>query len=172
MYYMAGITPYEFEPHFAWQTLRNWCWAACIKMVLSFHGVDVEQAEVVSRVYQFPEDWTAREEEILAALSGHAIDRRGQPVLIEASTVVRDDSAVISDLERGEPLLVGLSRSGESGHLYVLREVEYVADRRGCHCVTAFLTDPDDDRELILNWDQFREHLGFIARIRVTRLVD
>lgn len=169
MYYMAGISKAEFAPFYSLQSSRNWCWAACVKMVLDFYGVVVEQEDVVARIYHRLVDRPANDDQLLEALSGWAVDDRGCGVVIETKNVT-DDGDIIGDLEDFHPLIVGLSRPGSTGHLYVLTQVEFWSDRKGSECVTAFLTDPDCPQQLVLPWREFMRRLGFIARVRVRRV--
>ena len=58
-YFVAGVPTEEFV-HFAApegagrQKMENWCWAACIQMVLNYHGLYVDQKDVVARVFKGP----------------------------------------------------------------------------------------------------------------------
>ena len=55
-YFVAGVKSEEFV-HFAApesagkQRMENWCWAACIQMVLNYHGLYVDQQDIVTRIY-------------------------------------------------------------------------------------------------------------------------
>lgn len=54
--WVAGIPSNEFEYFAAPQTdghqrQSNWCWAACVQMVLNYRGVPVTQEQVVQRIF-------------------------------------------------------------------------------------------------------------------------
>ena len=55
-YYTAGIPSEEFEFFSAAQSTgrqrqANWCWAACVQMVLNYHGLHITQEQVVEKIY-------------------------------------------------------------------------------------------------------------------------
>lgn len=164
---IAGLSRREFAPFFALQALRNWCWAACTQMVLAYHGIDVTQNEIVRRINGRLVDKPADDRQILEALSGWAFDFRGRRVMIESNPSIYGDEDIIQDLMNHCPLVVGLHGLRATGHLYVLTAVEFCEDERGRYCVTAFLTDPDQTSEVVMDWRELREKLGFIARVRV-----
>src|SRR5262245_47098196 len=81
--YIAGIQTREFQyfaaPEVAGrQRQQNWCWAACVQMVLNYHGLYVTQEQVVQRIFGQQADSPADENRILTALSGWAPDIRGR----------------------------------------------------------------------------------------------
>ena len=48
----------------------NWCWAACVQMVLDYYGIDVTQPRIVERAYGDDYDFTANKNDIIGALNG------------------------------------------------------------------------------------------------------
>ena len=90
-YFSCGVPSAEFEFMRATsinkgeQIQSNWCWAACVQMVLNYHGLYVSQIDVVTRIYGSPYiNEPADEGKILAALSGWAPDYRGRYSAINA----------------------------------------------------------------------------------------
>src|ERR1041384_2557076 len=81
----AGIPSNEFEYFAAPQTnghqhQSNWCWAACVQMVLNYRGVAVTQEQVVQRIFGGAEpNIPGQPDQILTALSGWAVTANGQP---------------------------------------------------------------------------------------------
>lgn len=127
--YVAGIPTEEFVYTVApemqgRQRQQNWCWAACVQMVLNFHGLYVSQEQVVERIFGRQVNEPATNSQILEALSGWAPDFRGRSSLIRATTYVWDE-AVIDDLAHEWPLIVGLDNKDGTGHAYVLTAIEF-----------------------------------------------
>ncbi|MCA9793512.1 MAG: hypothetical protein KC910_16995 [Candidatus Eremiobacteraeota bacterium] len=125
--YIVGVPSEEFV-HFAApetrgrQRMQNWCWAACIQMVLNYHGLHVDQQQIVTRVFGAAIDRPASGGEILSALRGWVADPSGRHSAIYADPYNLDAATVVSDLQQCYPLIVGLRgpRGAASGHAYVL----------------------------------------------------
>lgn len=127
--YVAGIPTEKFIYFVApekegRQRQENWCWAACVQMVLNFHGLYVSQEQVVERIFGRQVNRPATNYQILEALSGWAPDYRGRSSLIMATTYVWDE-AVIDDLGHEWPLIVALDNKDGTGHAYVLTAIEF-----------------------------------------------
>lgn len=54
----SGVGPSRFQPYYRSQEQQTWCWAACIEMVLDYHGPNVNQNAIVRQVYG--SDWNGR----------------------------------------------------------------------------------------------------------------
>ena len=132
-YFGCGVPSAEFEFMRATSLNRgsqiqsNWCWAACIQMVLNYHGLSVSQVDVVTRIYGSPYiDQPANESQILRALSGWAPDSRGRYSSIQAYGGFTSVQEIINGLSRKWPLIVGLANpNGGVGHAYVLTGIFY-----------------------------------------------
>lgn len=107
------------------QRQQNWCWAACVQMVLNYHGLCVTQEQVVQRVFGSLVDRPATESEILMALSGWAPNQCGQFSAITAIPSVLDQD-LLNDLTHSLPLIAGLKNDdGRSGHAYVVTALQF-----------------------------------------------
>jgi ABC-type bacteriocin/lantibiotic exporter with double-glycine peptidase domain len=196
--YIAGVRTNEFQffvaPERAGrQRQQNWCWAACVQMVLNYHGLYVTQEQVVQRVFGAQVDQGANEAQILQALSGWAPDMRGRFSAITASPYVWDQ-ALINDLAYKWPLIAAIQNDdGQSGHAYVLTALQFhyesyvsgynrtlVLGRWYNQAVYAqrpvfdfvVLRDPwpGNESKQIWTWDKFRSHLMNLNRVFVIRL--
>ncbi|WGF93340.1 hypothetical protein [Aequorivita marisscotiae] len=49
--YAAAVKSDRFNYHVARQESQNWCWAACIQMVLDYQGLEVGQCEIVNNAF-------------------------------------------------------------------------------------------------------------------------
>lgn len=179
-YYVSGVPSEQFV-HFAApegagrQRMQNWCWAACIQMVLNYHGLYVDQKDIVSRVFGQTVDRPANAEQILAALTGWAPDTRGRQSAIYADPYHVDAATVINDLDKRWPLIVGLAgpRGQATGHAYVLTAVYFSQGPQGQPIIhRVVLRDPYPGYESRLEMDinEFQQRLQFATRVYVERL--
>lgn len=178
-YYYAGIPSSQFESLAAPDTSGkqrqgNWCWAASIQMILNFHGVDVTQEEIVSRVFGDLIDAPASPDTVLSALSGWAVDSSGQSVLVSASPYVSEVSEIVYDLAYQQPMVIGLITEDGIGHACVLTAISYTVDPYSgqSKLLSVVIRDPWPDRQsrIELSWNEFCSRLMFIARVRVEKI--
>ena len=111
-YYIAGVPSDQFEYFTAAQQggrqrQSNWCWAACIQMVLNYHGLYITQEQIVQRVFGMQVNSPGQPQQILAALSGWAPDYRGRYSSIYASPYIMQGSEIVRDLALPAELMVG-----------------------------------------------------------------
>ena len=179
-YFIAGVPTQDFV-HFAApegagrQRMQNWCWAACVQMVLNYHGLYVNQQEIVTRVFGATVDRPANGEQIIAALSGWAPDNRGRRSAIIADPYNLAPANIIKDLDERWPLIVGLSgaRGAASGHAYVLTAAYFTKDSSGnptIHRVVLRDPFPGYQSRIELDSREFHQRLQFATRVHVQRL--
>lgn len=179
-YFVAGVPTDEFV-HFAApegagrQKMENWCWAACIQMVLNYHGLYVDQKDVVSRVFGGAVDRPANGDQIMQALSGWAPDSRGRRSKIYADNYHLDPVTVINDLDRKWPLIVGLAgaRGAATGHAYVMTAAYFSKGPNGVPIIhRVVLRDPFPGYPSRIEVDagEFGQRLQFATRVYVERL--
>ena len=176
--FVAGVPTDQFT-HFAApegngrQRMQNWCWAACVQMVLNYHGLYVKQEEIVSRIFGGMVDRPANPQQIMAALQGWAPDSRGRYSEILADARNMDPVSVIQDLEYRWPLIVGLSGPGGTGHAYVMTACYYQVDASNQPRIfRVVLRDPypTNQSRLQMNMDEFLQRCTFATRIHVRRM--
>lgn len=178
--FVSGVPTEEFvyfaAPESTGRQLQsNWCWAACIQMVLNYHGLFVSQEQIVSRVYGRLVDRPAVPDQILGALSGWAPDVRGGYSAIYADSTNITEATVIDDLHRRWPLIVGLGslHPGEQGHAFVMTGVIYQFNAYNQPVILeVILRDPfpGNRSRVEMGADEFFARLQFAARIYVERL--
>ncbi|MBK6612199.1 MAG: C39 family peptidase [Sphingobacteriales bacterium] len=133
-YYTAGIPSEEFEFFSAAQSTgrqrqANWCWAACVQMVLNYHGLHITQEQVVEKIYGGLVDQPAGEQQIMYALSGWAPNVDGGVSQIYCQLGLNSANEITSNLAYKWPLIVGLSNpQGGNGHAFVLTAIYYTTD--------------------------------------------
>lgn len=179
-YYVAGIKSDEFV-HYAApesagkQRMGNWCWAACIQMVLNYHGLYVDQQDIVTRIFGSAVDRPASGDQIMAALTGWAPDTRGRRSQIYADNYNLDPATIIDDLDKKWPLIVGLrgARGAATGHAYVMTAAYFSVDERGqpqIHRVVLRDPYPGYQSRIELDAYEFGQRLQFATRVYVQRL--
>lgn len=176
--YMAGIPSNQFQffaapESYGRQRSENWCWAACIQMVLNYHGLYVTQEQIVAKVFGELIDHPGSPEQIVAALSGWAPDIRGRYSSIVADPYNINGPSLVTDLAYRWPLIIGLqNRNNPVGHAYVLTAVTYMVDQNNNPIFqTVVLRNPwpgDQSREEI-SWDEFSSRVMFATRVHVIR---
>lgn len=178
--FVVGVPSEQFT-HFAApegagrQRMQNWCWAACIQMVLNYHGLHVQQETIVEQVFGTQVDMPAQPQQILAALRGWIPDTRGRYSEVVADAANLDQASIIQDLEYRWPLIVGLSASapGQQGHAYVLTGAYYHIDDYGRpEIYRVVLRDPYPTQisRLEMNAADFASRCAFATRVHVRRL--
>ena len=125
-YYVAGPDSNEVQQIAAEQRCENWCWATCVQMVLNYHGLYVEQEQIVQKVYGGLPCKTGNAENIMNALSGWAPDSNGRFSQIFSQYGVYNGSDIVDQLSRKWPIIVGLK---QEGHAYVLTAIYYSIDQ-------------------------------------------
>jgi hypothetical protein len=177
--YVVGIPSDQFVTYAApdstgRQRSPNWCWAACIQMVLNYHGLKVTQEEIVSRVFGSAIDHPAGPEQIMSALHGWAPDSRGRYSSIVADSRNLTQQSVLEDLQYRWPLVVGLSgKGGQTGHAYVLTAAFYSLDNSGnpqIYKVVLRNPWPHSPSKEEMSMQEFGQRCTFSTRIRVKRL--
>lgn len=174
--YAAGIPSEQFRyfaapDGFGRQRSANWCWAACIQMVLNYHGLYVSQEEIVTRIYGQLVDQPGRPEQILQALSGWAPDTRGRYSTILAETYSITGPSLVNDLIHRWPLIVGL-RGENVGHAYVLTAATYEVDSSNNPIFRSVVLRnpwPDSPSREEMSWEEFISRVTFATRVHVVR---
>lgn len=117
------------------QKCPNWCWAACIQTIFAVNGYDVDQQEIVSRLYPNLRCTTATGIEIADITSGRWVDRnrfafraRVRPLLDLSIGMANSNAAaqVAAELSENRPVI-----NGALGHATVLTAMTYVRDQFG-----------------------------------------
>lgn len=176
--YEVGLPSPQFVTYAAPEDLgrqrrTNWCWAACIQMVLNYHGLQASQEEVVRDLLGGDYDSPANQAQVMRALQGHWRDRRGGVATVSAWSIGSDAEAIVADLDARWPLIVGLHRDGqEIGHAYVMTAAAYQLDASGSPQLTSVvLRDPwpGNHSRLTLNASEFYRRVHAVTRVRVQR---
>ncbi len=179
-YFSCGIPTNEFEYMRATsldrgeQIQSNWCWAACVQMILNYHGLKVNQIQVVTKIYGSPYiNQPANENQILYALSGWAPDVTGRFSSIHSLGGLSSINDIVNLLSYKWPLIVGLKNENSNiGHACVLTAIYYHATAYGIMPDKVVIRDPwpGNVSRQELSWDEFMRRQFMIIKVWVTRL--
>lgn len=149
----AGINSSSLQKIFAEQRRDQWCWAACIQMIMNYHGVEVEQEDIVRRSYgrdpfgNLP-NWPGSFDIITANLNGWGIDYDGDTYGVAAGIVRPGDFlqipyVLVQELNRDRPVLLAYD-----SHAVVCTAVKYYDDQNGLPIITSItVRDPWPSQE-------------------------
>lgn len=145
--FSVGIPTDRMVEVAAEQQGQNWCWAACVQMVLSTKGIKVAQADVVHRTYGAVVDAPGGADAILSRLSGWFQTRSGRTLL--AASVVpgpMQEGLLYSYLKNQSPLILGVSYPGASiGHAVVVTAAVFKVSDAGLELKEVVVRDPWPD---------------------------
>lgn len=144
----------------------NWCWAACVQMVLDYYGLDVTQSRIVKQAYGDVYDLTANKNDIVAALNGWHVC--GYHIRANYERY-KNAKTLIDAIAGGRPLIIGLNERYTSiGHAYVLTHIFFTKDYNGNMIPTrVVVVNPANsgDLEEGLDWSEFYMRINTIITI-------
>lgn len=164
---VARVSDY-MEYCFHRQYKDNWCWAACVQMVLDYYGLDVSQASIVEQAYGDDYDFTANKNDIINALNGWRVNG----YIVRASYErYKNAKTLIDAVASGKPLIIGLNESYTStGHAYVLTHVFFTNDYNGNMTpIRVVVLNPANrgDLEESLEWSEFYKRINTIITVKI-----
>ena len=128
--YAAAILREKFQPYDAKQEKSNWCWAACVQMVLHYQGIHIKQEELVRRVKGSARNEGGTASDMAQAADGWQVNGKVLKArFINRSGVPGVSKHLIDDLANKYPIIVGLDIPRQrDGHAYVLTAIYYYTD--------------------------------------------
>ena len=126
-YFVAGVNTEQFNYVAAnsRQRATNWCWAACIQMVLNYHGLYITQEEIVQQCYGGLYDAPGGYEQFAVGLNRWAYNNRGSISKVSFNSYPTNSNEIVNFLSSNWPLIVGINTGGDVGHAYVLTAIYY-----------------------------------------------
>jgi len=144
----------------------NWCWAACVQMVLDYYGLEVSQSRIVERAYGDDYDFTANKNDIIGALNGWYV---GGYTVRASYERYKNAKTLIDAIASGRPLIIGLNEKYTStGHAYVLTHIFFTRDYNGNMTPTRVVViNPANsgDLEESLDWSEFYKRINTIITV-------
>jgi hypothetical protein len=134
---------------FAEQQGTQWCWAACIQMILGHHGLNVPQDQVVARTFgrdargRLP-DWAGTMFTITNNLNDWAVDANGRryDVLAKVHPGPPVPTRLLEDLGQGRPVLLAVKTHPAGGHAMVATAASWLPGPQGPIIQTLVVRDP------------------------------
>ncbi|MCP4582738.1 MAG: hypothetical protein GY839_14095 [candidate division Zixibacteria bacterium] len=178
-----GIPSDSLDTVYSEQENSQWCWAACIEMLMNYHKVTVSQKEIVFRSYgvdpygQLP-DWPGSWQTISNNLNGWGIDanKTSYTVFSEFYPGAVNEKQISEQLLQGQPIIVGYRSGPLSGHAVLLTAASYNDSPIGPRIMSVVVRDPwpsDINRKNQgkVEWDagQFSNLVMGMWRIQVQR---
>lgn len=174
-YIYIGIPQKEFTEIAAYgkQHSMNWCWAACIQMILNYNSIPVLQEQIVKRTLGKLIDQPADPALMFKALNGWEVDVYGRKVLVSSNFYSTDLNEITEFLNTKKPLIVGLQQeNSQIGHAYVLIGIFYETILKNSGEKTyrphsVILIDPWPDNNSIndMSWDEFVGRLSVSYKV-------
>ena len=143
---VAGIKTDTMNYYAARQSGRNWCWAACIQMVLAARGIDLSQEQIAQRTFGNTMDRPAGIDAVCANLDGWAVKRDGKPSQLTALMGLGPPrlDLMIENFQNQVPIVVYLEPPDRGvGHAVVVTAVEYRDDGPTPQILNITVRDPD-----------------------------
>ncbi|OQA65104.1 MAG: hypothetical protein BWY38_02733 [Ignavibacteria bacterium ADurb.Bin266] len=173
----VGISENEFSSiaSFGKQHSMNWCWAACIQMILNYNAIPVLQEQIVKRTLGKLVDKPADPNIMFRALNGWEVDVYGNKVLVSSNFYSTDTKEITTFLAKKKPLIVGLRQQGTNiGHAYVLIGMFYETVFKTNGDVSykphsVLLVDPWPGNNSIkdISWSDFTDRLNVSYKVWV-----
>lgn len=141
-----------------YQKNSQWCWAASIKMVFNYYGINISQEQIVSRTYgtdnygNLP-NWPGSMQAIHRNLNNWSIDNTGKRYVVQASIGMGAPKAtyLVNELASAHPVIVGYKTGTNSGHAVVITAVSYTKSYNGPIIQTITVRDPWPSAENLAN---------------------
>ena len=105
------------------QHQTQWCWAACIQMIMTYYSHPVTQERIVLETWGNIANMPAAEEQILEALNREWVDEHGQEFYTTASAYATDVATAVQQLQLDRPLIIGTNH-----HAMLLTALSFTRD--------------------------------------------
>lgn len=171
--YAAAVRDDQFKYYPALNAKQeedNWCWAACIQMVLHYQGLYVDQCEIVKKALGMsscinkPADCYTIEN----GADGWFVNGERVKAIVDFSPSVFE---LIDQLAYRNPVIIGLNMPGQNvGHAYVLTAVFFRRDFEN-HKIPyrVVLRDPwpDNNSRQEFEWSDFVNRINCITYVTI-----
>ena len=174
-YWVAGVNSLSFYPVAAIgrQRCPEWCWAASSQMILNYHGLYVEQEQIVNKIFGSLECQGGTPDEIVDGMTGWAPDIRGRFSEIHSERGLISPEDIVRNLAYNWPLLVCMDNGSGGGHAVVLTAVYYSMNGNNNVIIDKVsIRDPWPLNPSLqtMSWDEFSGKVQDIIRVWVVRL--
>jgi len=174
--YECGVATNKFNFVYSNQRGANWCWAACVQMILNYYGVSIAQEQIVQRTFgsdywgNLP-DWPGRFSDISANLNNWSVDNYGYYYQVASTCYNGPPNAdwLVSELELQHPVFIGYE-TGYGGHAVLITACTYIVVDGVKNIRTITVRDPSPGGgKLTYNGYDLAPHITAHWYIRVSR---
>lgn len=144
-----GINTEQMNYVAARQLNSQWCWAACIKMVLNYYGVSITQKQIVARTYKANElghlpNWPATFKTIHKNLNNWGIDNNGITYKVSAKIFsgAPHPRILLTELNNKRPIVLAYSNGDNTGHAVIITGASYEVRNGSPRIKTVVVRDP------------------------------
>lgn len=143
----------KFHQYEAQQHTREWCWAACIQMVLRSHGVAWTQADIVSSVKgsDVVKAGTDAEMRNFHNSMGQNLNGRRWKAACEWGSGSPPPEKILEEISAGRPMIITYNTGPTSGHAVVLFGAEFTERNGRKSLKNVFLFEPTAAERLVVD---------------------
>jgi hypothetical protein len=140
----VGIRTDEMNYHAARQIGTNWCWAACMQMVLSLRGVNIEQATIVREALGTVDDAPTDSATVCMQLDRWLAATGTRKAVATIGFGPPPQAMVLESLRTAHPIIVAMQQQGVPvGHAVVITGAVYQDLPSGRIVHSLLIRDPD-----------------------------
>ncbi len=148
----------DFYYSAALQQKSEWCWAACIQMILKYYKVDITQQDIVARTWGVGPNGQLQNRageisQITDNLNKWSVDDCGTRYHVVSQQGIGNPSAdtLLTELNKGKPVLLAIQLPGATlGHCVVAAGAKYVVRPDGTkNVISIIIFDPSPSRHNI-----------------------
>jgi hypothetical protein len=146
----VGVASGAFQNSYSEQDRDEWCWAASLQMIYSYHGLNVPQSEIVRRSYGVQDasgtlpNWAGSFQLITANLNGQGVDDNGTAYTVKSSLGfgAPPPQVLVHELSQQRPLLLAYRPSPTGGHAVVVTGASYIGSQSAPTITSIIVRDP------------------------------
>ncbi len=169
----AGIPTSKINFSYAEQNSSQWCWAASTQMVLKRYGVNVNQKQIINRIYENQSNgnlpnWYETRIAIHINLDGWQVNKSGYSHTINAYFKAGPPTPemLIRELSNNQPMIVEYNSDYPESHPVVIVGAYYIATSHGPMIQSIVIRDPWQNHLTELNKGK-AEYPAAVLRDRV-----
>ena len=165
----------HFANYFAAKQMKTqWCWAASIRMVLKYYGIEYTQDKIVERTYgksswgTLP-NWPASFDLITRNLNNWNVDNNGTVYIVKSAFGLGKIPVkkLIYELSNKRPIILALSTGESTGHAVVVTGASYTRLLTRYRIDSIIIRDPWPSLENKEKYGRFEDTGKNIADIMV-----
>lgn len=176
--FAAAVVTERFNYFQSFQEEQNWCWAACIQMILDYQGIGFqgtksEQCEIVKKAFNSFDcsDKPANCYTIESGANGWIINGRQVKAEVDSSPNANE---LIDQLAYKNPVIIGLNMPNQDiGHAYVLTAIFFRESNGRKIPYRVVLRDPypydkygvKKDAKQEFDWNDFKSRINCITYV-------